>query len=613
MIGRSVWIAAVVLLLQTLVTGGELPSTMGSEEGAKTSGSVIEVAPTKGDRTRARSADNGSATLSPSTLRVKHGERAVFTYNADDEASEILKAHQGNQKGYQYILETKDMEPAKYFIRLKVTDVTLKESRTVSAVLYVEALPGEIVKVPDVIGEQKEAAMAKIEEAGLRVGEIEESVSKLDPGMVIMLNPHPGAKLKSGSKVDLVVAKAEHDGKPTAVIEPKLMWIQQGERARFQSRSTYAADAAVTEAWSGPAGKGTGKTFDVDTTGLEPGKYTVDLQISDAARQLSDTVSAVLYVEAEPAAVEPAPVEVKPAPVKTVPVPDLVGQDQQQVAEMLEKAGLHVGKIEERDSDLKAGTVLAQHPAAGAALRPGGTVDLVIAKGAPYRLEVSAAVDYDNVTLHAAFTPEQENAEYHFDFGDGHQSGWQKWGKALHRYSAPGNYTVFVEARIGEKRFKEIRSVEVLPWSYTLKLTETPSDGKADGEVTVHAELVPPREEVRYRFDFGDGSLVKEQMSANAAHTYSSGGMYRVDVQAAVEGEEVKEHLFVTVPDQGVSPVIYGILGLLALVTAGGFYYFFKQEEEETVEEDIEKNTEGDDSKPSSGNSTFPHGTAPWE
>jgi PKD repeat protein len=574
------------------------------------------VQPTQGDKPAGSEADETAATLSPKTLRVKHGERAVFTYDAHDAASEILRAHQGNQKGYQYILDTKDMEPAKYFVKLKVTDVTLKESRTASAVLYVEALPGELVKVPEVIGEQKKAAMALIEEAGLRVGKIEERLSKLKPGTVMMQRPQPGTTLKSGSgAVDLVIAKAEHEAKLTAVIEPKMAWVKEGEHARFQSRSTHPAGAAVTETWSGPQASGTGKTFDVDTTGLEPGKYTVSLKISDAARNENDTATAVLYVEGEPVKVAAAPVEVKPEPVKTVPVPGLVGQDRQQVVKMLEKAGLRVGKIEERNSDQKPGTVLAQYPAMGTALKPGSTVDLVVAKAAPYRLEVSSEVDYDNVTLHAAVTPEREGVQYRFDFGDGYQSGWQAWGEALHRYGAPGNYTAVVEAQIGEKNYKEIRSVEVLPWSYRLQLKETPSDARAEGAVAVHAELVPPREGVRYRFDFGDGSVVKEQMSADASHTYSSGGMYRVEVHAAVEGKEVKEHLYVTVPDQGIPPILYGVLGLLALFVGGGAYYFFKQDDEENIEEslgreEIEENTDNSENKNST---TFQRGTAPWE
>jgi PKD repeat protein len=606
MIGRSVWIAAVVLFLQTWVTAGELPATADSGEGSKATGSALEVQQTKGD------ADDGTATLTPSTLRVKHGERAVFTYDANDAASEILRAYQGNKQGYQYILDTKDMDPAKYYIKLKVTDVTLEKSHTVSAVLFVEALPGEIVKVPDVLGKQKKAALALIEEAGLRVGKIETRVSKLNPGTVLMTHPQPRTKLKSGSSVNVVVAKA--DPRPTAVIEPVRLWIQKGELARFRSLSRFVSDASVTQTWSGPAGKGTGKTFDIDTKELEPGSYTVKLQVSDAEHKLSDTASAMLIVETAPE----AEAVVEPAPVTTVPVPDLLGQDKQQVVEMLENAGLRVGKIEERESDQKAGTVLAQYPAAGAALKPGSTVDLVVAKAAPYQLEVSTTVEYDDVTLHAAVTPEQENTEYRFDFGDGYQTGWQKSEDALHRYGAPGNYTAIVEARIGgEKRFKEILSVKV-PWSYTLNLTETPSDAKANGTVAVHAELVPSRTEVHYRFDFGDGSIVKEQGTADAAHTYSSGGMYRVDVEAAIGDEKVKQHLFVTVPDQGIPPILYGILGLLALFTAGGFYYFYKQDQEENIEEgttedntaeSTEENTQGSDSK----NSSFPRGTAPWE
>ena len=118
--------------------------------------------------------------------------------------------------------------------------------------------------------------------------------------------------------------------------------------------------------------------------------------------------------------------------------------------------------------------------------------------------------------------------------------------------------------------------------------------------MTVHAKLAPPRDAL-YRFDFGDGSRIVEQGSADATHLYSSGGMYRVEVRAAAGDEEVKEHLFVTVPDQGVPPFLYGLLGLVALLAGGMFYYFFKQEKEEKREEN-EEGAEGSKSTPLSGN-----------
>ncbi len=450
-------------------------------------------------------AQETGALLTPKVLRVKHGERAVFTYDAHDAASEILRAHQGNQKGYQYVFETKDMEPAKYYINLKVTDVKLQESRTASAVLYVEALPGQRVKVPEVAGKQKKAAMDLIEEAGLRVGTVEERFSSLEPGTVISQSPKPGTVMKSGSGVvNLVIAKAEPVVKPKPVVEP--------------------------------------------------------------------VVSSVI-------------------------VPELVGMDQQEVAALLEDEGLRVGTVEEQESDLKPGTVLSQYPEAGTALKPGSTVNLVVAKAGPMRLEVSATVDYSDVTLQGAMTPRQENVEYRFDFGDGYQSGWQQPGLSLHRYAAPGDYRAVVEARVGEVIFKQDTTVRVLPWSYTLQLKADPSE--KDGTVRLHATLTPSRDTVRYSFDFGDGDTPAVQQSGDATHRYSSGGMYRIDVRATIDGTEVKEHLFVTVPDQGVPPLLYGILGLLGLL-GGGWYYGARQKPENPEELD-------------SSNSAFPRGSAPWE
>ena len=294
MMGRSVWIAALMLFLQTWVAAGELPST----EGAGTAESAPEVQRAEGGNATAGEMDDDVVLLSPKLLRVTQGERAVFTYDANDEASEILSAHQGNAKGYTYAFDTKDMDPGKYTITLKVTDVTLHKSRIATSILYVEAVPGAPVTMPKLVGKQLQEVLTIIELSGLHVGKIEKHASKLEPGTVMAQSPKAGTTAKSGSDVHLVVAKAAPAYvKPKAVIAPKRLLVQQGKPARFQSRSTYGADTTVTETWSGPLGTGTGKSFDVDTQGLEPGSYTVKLEVNDAAHRVSDTAFAVLYVE----------------------------------------------------------------------------------------------------------------------------------------------------------------------------------------------------------------------------------------------------------------------------------------------------------------------------
>jgi serine/threonine-protein kinase len=64
-------------------------------------------------------------------------------------------------------------------------------------------------------------------------------------------------------------------------------------------------------------------------------------------------------------------------------VPDVVGKDQVQAARALRADGLWVGSVTQEVSDQPPGTVLRTNPKAGTAVRPGSTVDLIVAKAPP--------------------------------------------------------------------------------------------------------------------------------------------------------------------------------------------------------------------------------------
>lgn len=63
-------------------------------------------------------------------------------------------------------------------------------------------------------------------------------------------------------------------------------------------------------------------------------------------------------------------------------VPEVTGLDQAQARQLLEEVGLVLGSVTSAPSpDVEADHVLSQSPAAGAAVPPGTTVDLVVASG----------------------------------------------------------------------------------------------------------------------------------------------------------------------------------------------------------------------------------------
>jgi hypothetical protein len=71
----------------------------------------------------------------------------------------------------------------------------------------------------------------------------------------------------------------------------------------------------------------------------------------------------------------------RPPPVQDdlVVVPDLTGSLSQSAEGLLRQLGLQVGKIEQRESDVRADSILSQQPAAGTRVRRGTIIDIFVA------------------------------------------------------------------------------------------------------------------------------------------------------------------------------------------------------------------------------------------
>lgn len=157
--------------------------------------------------------------------------------------------------------------------------------------------------------------------------------------------------------------------RPVAKLRPEYLAVVQGEKALFESQSTYEPEVPVKELWSGPGDqKVTGRMFEVDTNHLQPRRYEIVLNIIDNYRQ-SDRTTAIL--------------EVLPS------------------------------------------------------------VKYTVVLDANYtRIEQSQVLK-----LKASLTPEIQNKEYRFNFGDGIESAWATLSMTEHVYSLPGIYRAFVAVR----------------------------------------------------------------------------------------------------------------------------------------------------------------------
>jgi serine/threonine-protein kinase len=82
-----------------------------------------------------------------------------------------------------------------------------------SSIDLVISKPDDQVKVPSVVGMHQEDAKRVLTDDGLVVGSVTEKVTEKErpnqaPGTVLSTNPKAGTAVRSGSTVDLVVAKA---------------------------------------------------------------------------------------------------------------------------------------------------------------------------------------------------------------------------------------------------------------------------------------------------------------------------------------------------------------------------------------------------------------------
>jgi serine/threonine-protein kinase len=94
----------------------------------------------------------------------------------------------------------------------------------------------------------------------------------------------------------------------------------------------------------------------------------------------------VLAQSPPPGATEPRGTDVLldvSAGQRQLQVPTVVGLTQALAQDAIEKAGLEVGEVTERESESARGAVLATSPAVGAAVSPSTRVDLVVSSGPP--------------------------------------------------------------------------------------------------------------------------------------------------------------------------------------------------------------------------------------
>ncbi len=213
----------------------------------------------------------------------------------------------------------------------------------VAALVLALLLPsGGKVRVPNVAGQNEQAAAAALRRAGLAPVPSLAPSTTVPAGLVISESPRAGSMVRKGSRV-LIVVSGGPASEPLLNVEglSPAQAIAKLRRAGFKPTTRTEASSTVA------AGK---------VIGTNPAAGT-ELQLGS-----------------------PVTVLVSSGP-EAVHVPDVVGQSLSSAEGTLTNAGLAVGTVTKRVSSTQpAGTVLAQSPAAGASVHSGQKVNLTVAQ-----------------------------------------------------------------------------------------------------------------------------------------------------------------------------------------------------------------------------------------
>jgi eukaryotic-like serine/threonine-protein kinase len=223
--------------------------------------------------------------------------------------------------------------------------------------------PAKKVHVPQVVGETEQAAGARLRAVGLTSVPSLKASTTVDAGLVISQSPRAGTRIDKGAQVSIVVSGGPQS-KPLPSVE----------------RLTVAqARAALKKAGFKPVDKS-------ETSPTVPAGGVIGTEPAAGTEAVIGTSVTVL-------------VSSGPAPVK---VPDLTGETLANAEATLTAEGLTLGTVKRRVSSTEEPeTVISQSPAAGAKLKAGGKVDLVVAK-APKQVSVPDVVGQDEAPATAA-------------------------------------------------------------------------------------------------------------------------------------------------------------------------------------------------------------------
>jgi serine/threonine-protein kinase len=245
----------------------------------------------------------------------------------------------GPPPGAVAVLEEEDRASRRWWLWLLV----LLALAALAAAAYLLLRPQRLA-VPDVVGQRSSVAAQTLQNRGFEVN-IERVVNP-DVGndRVASQSPRPGQRADEGSTVTLLVSEG-----PGQATVPQVTGLPRDEAEAALRKAGFRVE--VTREYSADVARGRVVSASPPEGSTADRGATVRLTVSRGA---------------EPVA-----------------VPDVTGKDAAEARGLLEGKGLQVDETQQVSESADPGTVTAQDPAAGKAVRPGATVTLTVAQAPP--------------------------------------------------------------------------------------------------------------------------------------------------------------------------------------------------------------------------------------
>ena len=299
------------------------------------------------------------------------------------------------------------------------------------------------VLVPNLFGQTEKAAEEVLGKCGLSVGGVSTGIASVPAGTVFGQDPLPNASVGEGTQVSLRIAQAVPPHESTVPV-PNL--IHQDVRS---------AGALLAQ-----VGLQLGEAKSEESGGT-PNSITAQSPDAGTPVERGTSVNVVIAQQIPP-----------------VPVPNIVQHGEADAVAILQRVGLQLGAVSEKQGDASSGTILSQKPQAGERVRTGTAVDVLVSRQVTRQLTVM--VDQANpkrgeaLGFHAHLDPPQRGMKYGFTFGDGERSAWLTTSKTTHTYRSAGDFQVQAFAAAGNTTItSEIVTVAIppFPWAIVSALT----------------------------------------------------------------------------------------------------------------------------------------------